>query len=155
MALVGSGLILFSILLFDLFVLWQQRRDSCRRGEDVPAAPVQEKIGHSTIFKLYLHKSEVDPQAIGAVSQVGADGFEDDGEKEEAVEKGDGGVEHQHSALLLLPVLHRALVVVVVVGEQTKPIHVGLGGCQSRLIGKESWAFKSSKRKWRPIEQII
>ena len=40
-----------------------QRRDSCRRGEDVPAAPVQEKIGHPTIFKLYLHKSEVDPQA--------------------------------------------------------------------------------------------
>ena len=95
---------------------------------------------------------------VSQVSQVGADGGEDDGEKEEAVEKGDGGVEHQHSALLLLPVLHRALVVVVlvvVVGEQTKPIHVGLGGCQSRLIGKESWAFKSSKRKWRPIEQII
>ena len=67
--------------------------------------------------------------------KVVADGGEDDGEKEEAVEEGDGGVQHQHRALLLLlSVLHLALVlVVVVVGEQTKPIHVGQGECQPRL----------------------
>ena len=45
-----------------------------------------------------------------------------------AVEKGDGGVQHQHRALPLLPALHLAVVVVVVVivEEQTKAIHVGL-----------------------------
>ena len=81
------------------------------------------------IFKLYLHKSKVDRQTIGAASQVEADGGQDNGEKEEAVEEGDGGVQHQNRALLLLllslllaPVV---VVVVVVVREQTKPIHVG------------------------------
>ena len=59
------------------------------------------------------------------VSQVEADGSEDDREKEEAVEKGDGGVQHQHRALPLLPALHLAVVVVVVVIVEEQ-IHVGL-----------------------------
>ena len=59
------------------------------------------------------------------VSQVEADGSEDDYEKEEAVGKGDRGVQHPHPALLLLPALHLAVVAVVVVIVEEQ-IHVGL-----------------------------